>query len=100
MFLDFIEKLRDKPVAYRKRVVFFTASILTGIIVIVWLSTFGYRFGSKVVDPAVVEKQLQPFDEIKNSVGNFIDNVKDIGSEFFAGTSTTTATSTLEELKK
>ena len=98
--LDLIEKLREKPVAYRKRVVFFVASVLTGLIVVVWLSTLDYRFDASENNTATIEKQLRPFEEIKTTIGSFYTSIKQISSEFFGGAGTSTATSTAEVVKK
>lgn len=44
--LNIIEKLREKPKAYRIRVAFTFAAVVSGIIFLVWLSALGVRFGN------------------------------------------------------
>jgi len=87
--LDYIERLRKKPIAYRKRVLLLTTSVITGLIFIFWLSTFNLFFQVDEVDPSLVEEQLRPIEEIKTSALGFVEFVKEMGAGFF-GSSTST----------
>ena len=79
---DFLEQLRRKPLAYRKRLAVFGATALTAVIVIVWLSTWSLDTGM-AIDSKVASEQLKPLEEIKNSIGDFYHSVKTISAGIF-----------------
>jgi len=79
---DFLEQLRRKPLAYRKRLAVFGATALTAVIVIVWLSTWSLDTGM-AIDSKVASEQLKPLEEIKNSIGDFYDSVKTMSAGIF-----------------
>ncbi|KKT44474.1 MAG: hypothetical protein UW34_C0010G0006 [Parcubacteria group bacterium GW2011_GWA2_44_15] len=87
--LDFIERLRKKPVAYRKRFLFLSTSIITGIIFIFWLLSFNANMDIDEVDSLALEKQLRPIDEIQANIADFYSLVKKIGNDIFGGNATT-----------
>jgi len=85
MAVDFIEQLRKKPIAYRRRVLLFSTSIITGIIFIVWLFTFDSSVKAIPTDSAASATALQPLSEIETNVGSFIDTVKTMTAGIFGG---------------
>jgi hypothetical protein len=87
---DFIESLKKKPVQYRKRVLFLTTTSVTGIIVLVWLSTFNFLPNISDEDSIAVDKQLRPIDDIKVSINGFIDTVKSVKNGMFGSVSSST----------
>jgi hypothetical protein len=87
---NYIEQLRKKPIAYRKRVLLLTTSILTGLVVLIWLSTFSLNLGSTDVDSAVIKDQLKPIDAIKTNAASFFDTIKSMSVSIF-GTDATTS---------
>ena len=87
---DYLEQLRKKPVAYRRRVVALTTTALTALIVIVWFSTLSFRVNA-VVDPKTLDNELKPFQEIKANIGNFYDSVVEVGTNLFSPSATSTS---------
>ena len=88
--LDMLEKLRSKPIAHRKRVLLLTAGSITGLIFIIWLSTFTTGIASESVDGATVEKTLGPIENLKNNFAYFYDSAKKLSGEIFGYGATTT----------
>ncbi|MDO8590399.1 MAG: hypothetical protein Q7R65_00270 [bacterium] len=86
--LDFIEKLQRKPLAYRKRILFLSTTVITGVIFVIWFSTFNLNTSAREVDIAAIEKDLRPIDEIKTNIASFIDSVKKISADIFDGATT------------
>jgi hypothetical protein len=83
-FFDYLEQLRKKPVAYRKRVAFFGSVALTVLIFMIWLSTWS----AGTVPPADSKDfwgDLKPIEEIKNSTVSFYSSVVKAGSDLFGG---------------
>ncbi|MBI2475980.1 MAG: hypothetical protein HYV67_01945 [Candidatus Taylorbacteria bacterium] len=80
---NYLEQLRKKPLAYRKRVLLFTTAVITGVIFIVWLSTFDLNLKVSDADSAALAKQLRPIDEVKTNIVSFIDSVKKISADIF-----------------
>ncbi len=80
---DLIEQLRKKPLAYRKRVLLLSTTIITGVIFVLWLSTFDLNINVSETDSMAVEKQLRPIDEIKTNVVSFVDTVKKMSADIF-----------------
>ncbi len=91
---DYLEQLRKKPVAYRRRVVAFSSISLTALIVLVWLSTISFR-ADQISDSKVVKDELKPFQEIKDSIGAFYTSLTEAGTRLF---SPSNATSTSVDL--
>lgn len=77
--LDTIEKIQKKPLYYRKRVLFFTTSIITGIIAVIWFETFDFNLNP--VDSKAVSEEFKPLSEIKNSISDFFGEAKKLGAE-------------------
>lgn len=71
--LNTIEKIREKPEAHRKRIVFLISTTIAGIIFIVWLSVVGARFNNQeeVVKedkgPSLVAGVKEGFSEVFES---------------------------------
>ncbi len=85
---DYLENLRKKPIHYRKRVAFLTATIITAIIVGVWISTQNFAM-SEEVDSKALSDDFKPIEEIKNNVASFIETVKKMGADIFGSATTT-----------
>ena len=85
---DFIEQLRKKPIAYRRRVLLFTTSIITGVIFIVWIFTFDSSVKAIPTDGAAVARQLQPINEIGANISSFIHTVKSMSAGIFGKVAT------------
>lgn len=85
--LDYIEQLRKKPVAYRKRFLLVFTTTITGIIFMIWATTFDFNLSPS--SSPVVEDGLGPISEIETNVSSFFTTVKKLGSEMFGGESTT-----------
>jgi len=81
--LDYIENLRRKPLAYRKRVLFLATSVITGLIVLVWLSTLNFNYNFNGEEEVAIEEQLKPVDEIKTNIVSFYDSVKKMSADIF-----------------
>ena len=80
---NYLEQLRKKSLYYRKRLAVITAAIVTGLIVLIWLSTLNFGTGESVVDEKAVAEELKPLKQIKESVVDFYSSVKEMGSELF-----------------
>ena len=87
----FLEQLQKRPIAYRKRVLLLSTSILTSIIVLVWLSTFRTVSDISEVDSVILEKQFEPIEEIKTNIGSFFDSVKTMSAGIFGGDEATSS---------
>lgn len=87
---DIIETLRKKPVQYRKRILFFTSTFITGVIVLVWLSTFNFFPEISDEDSIAVDQQLRPVDDLKKSFIGFIDTLKVAKDGMFSNTASST----------
>ena len=91
--LNTIEKLRERPVAYRKRIAFIIAISITGIIFLVWLSVLGVRFDnnkSVIVEvendgfleeaqkefSGVFENGVEQFSNVKKELENLVGSVR------------------------
>ncbi len=80
---DFIENLRHKPLAYRKRVLLLVTTVITGLIILIWLSTLNFNSSIGDMDGTVIEEQLKPIGEIKKSAVSFFDSVKKMSADIF-----------------
>jgi len=49
MFLDLLDKLREKPESVRFRIALFSAGAITAVIVLVWFSVVALQFGDSSV---------------------------------------------------
>jgi hypothetical protein len=79
---NYLENLRKKPIAYRKRVAVFGAAILSGLIFLIWLSTFNAGMAN-IADPKTVSEDLKPFEEIKSNIVSFYNSVKEASGNLF-----------------
>jgi len=89
-FLDYVENLRKKPIAYRKRFAIFGAAIITGLIFLIWLSTWSASTVN-VADPKAISEDLKPFKEIKTNIVNFYDSVIQAGTSLLGGQASSSA---------
>lgn len=71
----FIEKLRDKPEAYRVRVVFIGATVVTGTIFLIWLFATIFLFKN---DPIDIPRSKNPsfFSEMSTQFSIILDTGK------------------------
>ena len=58
---DKLERLREKPEAYRMKIAFITAASIAGVIFLIWLSVIGVRFNNK----AEISRENELFAEVK-----------------------------------
>lgn len=93
---NYLEQLRKKPLAFRKRVLLVTTCTLTGIIALVWISTFNVRLDTSETDIAVIENQLKPIEEIKTNIGGLIDAIKTMSAGVFGSGATTSSVQTTQ----
>ncbi|MES2087485.1 MAG: hypothetical protein V4467_00675 [Patescibacteria group bacterium] len=84
---DYIEQLRKKPLAYRKRFLLIVTTSITGLIFLIWVSTFNFSFDQPV--QSLEEEQSGPISEIASNISSFFTVIKKLGSEMFAGDATT-----------
>lgn len=89
---DFLEQLRRKPLAYRKRLAVFGATALTAVVVVVWLSTWSGFDSGAAIDSKAASEQLKPLEEIKNSIGTFYDSIKTMSAGIFNPSATSSMT--------
>lgn len=82
--LDYLEKLRKKPLYYRKRVAVITAGAITFIILVIWYSTLNFDMGADVVSSKAVPDELKPLQQIKAGVLDFYAILKETSSEFWS----------------
>jgi amino acid transporter len=64
-FFEILEKLRNKPEEFRKKVAFLAALILTAVIFFVWLGVTYFMPHSP--DSKVAESSPGPFDVLKQT---------------------------------
>ncbi|MSR78803.1 MAG: hypothetical protein EXS59_01515 [Candidatus Taylorbacteria bacterium] len=86
---EYLEQLRNKPQSYRKRVAVVASSVFTGLIILIWISTFGVET-AKVVDSKETAKEFAPFLEIKESTALFFSSLKQMAVSSFGVSATTT----------
>ena len=82
--LDHLEKLRKKPLYYRKRVAIMTASGITFVILMIWYSTLSFDVGTDAVSSKAIAEELRPFQQIRASFADFYSTVKEMSSGFFS----------------
>lgn len=87
--LDYIEQLKKKPLSYRKKVLVIVTTTVTGIIFLVWASTFNFSFNTSTAE---IENQLSPINEIATNASSFFTTVKKLGSQLFGGETSTSST--------
>ncbi len=74
--MDFLEKLRNRPLHVRRKIVYAVSISITAIIFIFWISTLGYRFEHREKRKERTRDDLAPFSVIKE---NFRALTGDIG---------------------
>lgn len=83
---DFLERLREKPDAYRFRFALLSAAVVTGIILFIYISIQIIKIDDS--SKKVVEEEIQsPFSSIQSGVTEFlkegkskIDELRDIAA--------------------
>jgi len=68
----YIKKLQAKPEHIRKQILFGAVTLSMVLVVFVWVSSLGYKFSQK---PVVAEKAMNPFNVLKQSIGETYTNV-------------------------
>ncbi len=86
--LQYLEQIRNKPQSYRKRVAVIASSIFTGLIILIWISTFSVET-AKVVDSKEMASEFAPFQEIKESTVLFFSSLKQMAVSSFSVSSST-----------
>ena len=83
--LDFLENLRQKPVATRKKIVFIAATVITVVIFFVWLSIVAVRFKDLALDTTVEdveervsEEPLPTFEDIQEDLFRFMEEGREL----------------------
>lgn len=71
-FFDYLDKVQKKPEAARKRILFFTVTIIMAIIVFLWLNDLKYS----MFDNQEKNKAPGPFSIFKTSVLEGVSNLK------------------------
>jgi len=73
-FFELLEKLREKPENFRKKIAFAAVFIITAVIFFFWLAAFDFRFQSSSEEIKQIEK---PAAVIKESILNFYGIIKE-----------------------
>lgn len=108
--LDFLDKVRSKPNSAKKRIAFFTAFTLTGIIFIFWFVAIYPSFKEQnELDKKISKLESSPIESVSSVFGsNFLKikeqfgKIKEIGSSFsaevdyYTANATTTGTTNTE----
>ncbi len=63
--LDFIEKLQKKPESSRRKIVFLSALVITGLIFVFWFTVSNLSLGQNQ------KKIKDPFESLKEEFSNF-----------------------------
>jgi len=100
--LDFLDKIREKPNRAKKRIAFFTAFTLTGIIFIFWFVAIYPSFKEQnAIDKKISKLESSPIESVGSVFGeNFnkikeqFGKIKEIGSNFTAEVDYYTANAT------
>jgi len=66
--MNWLQKIRKKPKAVRRQILYITTFVFGGIIVLFWAFTLPYRF--KDIKQEEVKEALRPFNVIKDA---FVD---------------------------
>ena len=78
-FQDYLEKLRSKPDHIRKRYSFFISFVITAIIFVFWISSFGLNSSDNSQNLAkTIDKAGSPGLSLVASVGSFLGDIKEI----------------------
>ncbi len=64
-----IHKLKQKPEAVRKQIVFATTILLTAIITVFWIASLGNHFSTPVTQSKLAD-DLKPFNMLKDNLSN------------------------------
>lgn len=80
----FIERLREKPEAYRRRFALISTSLVTAVIGIVWLTTISFGIGSGAPAVATSEDATapSPLSAAESGLGSAYQGLKDQFNSF------------------
>lgn len=84
----YLERLRKKPLAVRRRIAFLAAVFVTVCIVAVWLSLQSFNVTSPI-DSAELQDELKPLGALKENAVSFYQTVKELGQSLFVSSGTT-----------
>ena len=74
--LDLIIRLRARPLAYRRRVAFWSTVAITVVIALVWALSLSVRFGDVSGDQKAAQAP-SPFETFVNQIGAGVASLKD-----------------------
>lgn len=66
-----ISKLQRKPERVRKQIAMVVSAVLTGIIVLFWLVSFGSSLEEVASKPALTKEDTGPFEALSEGFGDF-----------------------------
>ena len=81
--LEYLEQLRRKPLHYRKRVAVVATSFITGVILLIWFTTFNFGAGENALDSKSLAEELKPIQQIKESASAVFSTLKQTGYQLF-----------------
>lgn len=74
---DFIIRLRARPLAYRRKVAFWSAAGLTALIILIWGISLSMRFDDVATSPATNTPEAPgPFETFMGQVQSGISSIK------------------------
>lgn len=84
---DFLDRLREKPESVRFQIAIVTAALITGVIVLIWFSSFSLQFG--LADEEKTQEEPSPLEGVTSGFreaihtgfsgfGAFFDELKQI----------------------
>ncbi len=82
--MDFLETLRQKPEATRKRIVFISAFVFTGVVFFVWLSVMTVTLTDAVSVPSeelsggVIDEYVPAFDDVQEDLRRFMEEGRSV----------------------
>ena len=91
--LHHLHNLRQKPEIHRKQIALSVSAVVTGLIAIIWVSTFSFSLGEMPKGQTASVVQPSPVTSIKDSaVGGYQDVLKLLENNPFNGNSSTSTT--------
>lgn len=73
MLLDYLDKVREKPESHRRRVAFGSAVLITGLILLVWLTTLPAKFDTETV---ASQERNSPISTLGKNIAAAYDSVR------------------------
>jgi hypothetical protein len=98
MFIDYLERMREQPKETRRRFVLVWSIIITGLIVLVWLSVlFGKSYALRSSEQVETPEESIPTLETENIRDSFNASNNFILNEITEGVASEQGTSSLED---